>query len=50
MCLSGRRSTCQSFTAHRGVRQGCEMHSWLFNLFVDGIVREMKTKAGNDGN
>ncbi len=30
-----------------GVRQGCGMSPWLFNLFMDGMVREIKTKLSN---
>ena len=24
-----------------GLRQGCVMSSWLFNLYMDGVVREV---------
>ena len=32
-----------------GVRQGCMMSSWLYNIFVDGCMREMKAKIENVG-
>ena len=28
------------------VRQGCVMSPWLFNLYMDGVIREMKAGAG----
>ncbi len=38
-----------SFAVEVGVRQGCVMSSWLFNIFIDGCMREMKCKAVNAG-
>ena len=26
-----------------GLRQGCVMSPWLFNLYIDGVVREVNT-------
>ena len=31
------------------VRLGCVMSPWLFNIFVDGCMRELKAKVGNIG-
>ena len=39
----------ESFTIKGGVRQGCVMSPWLFNLYMDGVIREMKARAGNVG-
>ncbi len=32
----------ESFSVEVGVRQGCVMSPWLFNLSMDGCIREMK--------
>ena len=28
-----------------GLRQGCVMSPWLFNLYIDGVVREVSTRV-----
>ncbi len=38
-----------SFAAEVGVRQECVMSPWLFDIFVDGCMREMKSKVVNVG-
>ncbi len=34
----------ESFAVKVGVRLGCVMSPWLFNLFMDGCMREIKSK------
>ncbi len=39
----------ESFSVKVGVRQGCVMSLWLFNIFMDGCMREMKCKVVKAG-
>ena len=38
-----------SFEVRVGLRQGCVMSPGLFNLFMDGVVREVKARIGDRG-
>jgi len=48
-CVKVNGKVVESFRIHGGVRQGCVMSPWLFNLFMDGVVREVKARAGDGG-
>src|SRR5215469_16954900 len=39
----------RKFEVSVGLRQGCVMSPWLFNLLMDGIVREVKRECREDG-
>ncbi len=35
----------ETFDVEVGVRQGCVMSPWLFNIYMDGCMREMKVSV-----
>ncbi len=39
----------KSFVVEVGVRKGCVMSPWLFNILMDGCMRKMKCKVVNAG-
>ncbi len=39
----------ESFSVEVGVRQGCIMSPWLFNIYMDGCIRDMKVKVWDLG-
>ncbi len=44
-CVKVDGELSDSFAVRVRVRQGCVMSSWLFNIFIDGCMREMKGKV-----
>ncbi len=38
-CIRVNGETSESFRI-QGVRQGCVMSPWLFNLYMDGVIRD----------
>ena len=34
----------ESFEASTGLKQSCVMSPWVFNVYMDGVVREVKTE------
>ena len=38
------------FPVNVGLRQGCVMSSWLFNVYMDGVVREVNVRVLGKGN
>ncbi len=39
----------ECFKIKASLRHGCVMSPWLFNIFMDGVIREMKAKIVNLG-
>src|SRR5215469_9981497 len=37
------------FEVKIGLRQGCVMSPWLFNVYMDSVVREAKLDNGEEG-
>ena len=36
---------CSKACVRVGLRQGCVMSPWLFNLYIDGVVREVNARV-----
>ncbi len=41
-CVKISGETSEQFEINVGLRQGCVMSLWLFNIYMDGVRREMK--------
>ena len=39
-CVKVGQSKSEMFHVHKGVRQGCTLSPWLFNVFIDKVARE----------
>ncbi len=48
-CVKISGETSKHFEIKVDLRQGCVMLPWLFNIYVDGVTREMKGKIGEVG-
>ncbi len=48
-CIKISGETSEHFEIKVGLRQGSIMSSWLFNIYMDGVMREMKGKVGEVG-
>ena len=40
-CLRAGNDVSEWFPVNIGLRQGCVMYPWLFNVYMDGVVREV---------
>ena len=45
--INGKRS--EWFEVKGGLRQGCVMSTWLFNIYMDGVMKEVTETIGNVG-
>lgn len=43
-CVRVENSTSEWFPVRVRLQQGCEMSPWLFNIYLDGVVRKVNTK------
>ena len=48
-CVRVCREEGDWFRVRVGLRQGCVMSPWLFNLFMDGVMKEVRERAGDVG-
>ncbi len=48
-CVKVKGQMGERFKMNAGVRQGCIMSQWLFELFLDGVVRQLKAYVRNVG-
>ena len=40
------QGTSEKFRIDNGVRQGCIMSLWLFDVYIDGETKEVKREIG----
>ena len=48
-CVRVGNKESSSFEVRVGLRQGCVMSPWLFNVYMDGVVREVNIRVGERG-
>ena len=48
-CVRVGNSESDWFDVKVGLRQGCVMSPWLFNMYIDGVMREMNARVGEVG-
>ena len=48
-CVRVRNDVSEWFPLNVGLRQGCVMSPWLFNVYMDGVVREVNARVLGKG-
>ena len=48
-CVKLKGGESQCFRIESGVRQGCIMSPWLFNVYMDTMMKEVKREMGRKG-
>ena len=44
-CVRVGNEVSEWFSVREGLRQGCVMLPWLFNLYINGVVREVNARV-----
>ena len=48
-CVRVGNDVSEWLTINVGIRQGCVMSPWLFNVYVDGVVQEVNVRVLGKG-
>ena len=48
-CVQVGNDVSEWFPVNVGLRQSCEMSPWLFNVYMDGVVREVNVRVLGKG-
>ena len=48
-CIRVENDVSEWFRVNVGLRQGCVMSPWLFNVYLDGVVREVNVRVLGKG-
>ena len=48
-CVRVGKDASEWFLVNVGLRQGCVMSPWLFNVYMDGVVREVNVRVLGKG-
>ena len=46
VCVRVKGGESELFRIDSGVRQGCIMSPWLFNVYMDGVMKKVKMGMG----
>ena len=49
VCIRVKRGESKQFRIDSEVRQGSIMSPWLFNIYMDGVMKEVKMEMGKRG-
>ena len=48
-CVRVNRTESEWFKIENGVRQGCVLSPWLFNIYMDGVMKELMAEVAGEG-